>query len=121
VIYDDVTNSRDFTYVDNVIQMNNLAACWERSNLPTAIIFNTAVGERNDLNMLTRYLKQYLSEFDSDIADVEIKYGSNRLGDIPHSLAGIEKAKTLLGYSPSHNLQQGLKKAVKWYCENLLK
>jgi UDP-N-acetylglucosamine 4-epimerase len=122
----DGTNSRDFTYIDNVIQMNHLAACWDKSNLPTAnsqqpeaIVFNTAVGDRNDLNMLVNYLKQYLSEFDPEIANVAIKYGSNRQGDIPHSLASINKAQTLLGYKPSHNLQQGLKEAVKWYWENL--
>jgi len=126
VINGDGTNSRDFTYIDNVIQMNHLAACWERSNLPTAnsqqptaMVFNTAVGERNDLNMLTKYLKQYLSEFDPYVADVEIKYGANRLGDIPHSLASIEKAKDYLGYKPTHNLQEGLKEAVEWYWENL--
>ncbi len=126
----DGTNSREFTYIDNVIQMNHLAALWDRkSNLSGAepalseaegaIVFNTAVGDRNDLNMLVKYLKQYLSEFDPAIANVEIKYGPNRQGDIPHSLASIDKAKDLLGYQPSHNLQQGLKEAVKWYWENL--
>ena len=125
VINGDGTNSRDFTYIDNVIQMNHLAACWERSNLPTAnsqqptaIVFNTAVGERNDLNMLTKYLKQYLSKFDPGIANVEIKYGSNRLGDISHSLASIDNAVSILGYYPSHTLAQGLKKAVNWYWDN---
>ena len=138
LINGDGTNSRDFTYIDNVIQMNHLAALWDRkSNLSVAepalseaepalsgveggaIVFNTAVGDRNDLNMLVKYLKQYLSEFDPAIANVEIKYGPNRQGDIPHSLASIDKAKNLLGYHPSHNLQQGLKEAVKWYWENL--
>ena len=69
--------------------------------------------------MLVHYLKQYLSEFDSTISNVEIKYGLNRQGDIPHSLASIEKAQTLLNYKPTHNLQMGLKEAVKWYWENL--
>lgn len=138
LINGDGTNSRDFTYIDNVIQMNHLAALWDRKNNLSvakpalseaepalsgveggAIVFNTAVGDRNDLNMLVKYLKQYLSEFDPAIANVEIKYGPNRQGDIPHSLASIDKAKNLLGYHPSHNLQQGLKEAVKWYWENL--
>jgi len=114
----DGTNSRDFTYIDNVIQMNHLAATTTHKEA-VGQVFNTAVGDRNDLNMLVNYLKQYLSEFDSAIANVEIKYGPNRQGDIPHSLASIEKAQTLLGYKPSHNLQLGLKEAVNWYWENL--
>ena len=60
-----------------------------------------------------------LSEFDSKIADIEIVYGPNRAGDIPHSLASIDKAKNLLGYDPQFSIQQGLKEAVGWYWENL--
>jgi UDP-N-acetylglucosamine 4-epimerase len=119
LINGDGTNSRDFTYIDNVIQMNHLAANWNRGNHKDAIVFNTAVGERNDLNMLVNYLKAYLSEFDSDIAKVEIKYGPNRQGDIPHSLASIDKARELLAYEPTHNLSAGLKEAVKWYWKHL--
>ena len=118
VINGDGTNSRDFTYIDNIIQMNHLAATTTNKKA-IGEIFNTAVGDRNDLNKLVHYLKQYLSEFDSAISNVEIKYGSNRQGDIPHSLASIEKAQMLLDYEPSHNLQVGLKEAVKWYWENL--
>ena len=118
VINGDGSNSRDFTYIDNVIQMNNLAA---NTSNPNAVnqIFNTAVGERNDLNMLIKYLKRFLSSFDPDIADVEIKYAPNRKGDIPHSLASIEKAKTILNYNPLFNLENGLKLAVDWYWKNL--
>ena len=126
VINGDGTHSRDFTYIDNVIQMNHLAACWERSNLsttksqqPTANVFNTAVGERNDLNMLVKYLKKHLSDYDPEIACVEIKHVTNRIGDIPHSLASIDKAKQILNYCPSYSLEQGLKKAVEWYWNNL--
>jgi UDP-N-acetylglucosamine 4-epimerase len=64
-------------------------------------------------------LKIYLSEFDSKIADVEIVYGPNRIGDIPHSLASIEKAKKELNYNPEYSFELGLKEAVKWYWENL--
>jgi UDP-N-acetylglucosamine/UDP-N-acetylgalactosamine 4-epimerase len=119
LINGDGTSSRDFTYIDNVIQMNHLAANWTRGEHKDAIVFNTAVGERNDLNMLVNYLKEYLSEFDSEIANVEINYGPMRLGDIPHSHASIDKAREILGYNPTHNLQAGLKEAVKWYWENL--
>ncbi len=118
VINGDGEYSRDFTYIDNVIQMNILAM--ESSN-PAAIntVYNTAYGERTTLNQLVEYLKEYLSEFDSAIANVEIKHGPNRAGDIPHSLANIDKAKSLLGYDPEYSMKQGLKEAVKWYWENL--
>ncbi len=82
-------------------------------------VFNTAAGERNDLNQLFGYLREYLSEYDPAIADIEPVYGPFRKGDIPHSLASIEKARRLLGYEPTFNLQQGLKIAVEWYWGNL--
>jgi UDP-N-acetylglucosamine 4-epimerase len=65
------------------------------------------------------YLKEYLSEFDANIANVAVKNGPNRVGDIPHSHASVAKAKQLLNYNPQFSLQQGLKEAVKWYWENL--
>lgn len=118
VINGDGEYSRDFTYIDNVIQMNLLAM--ETTN-PEAVntVYNTAYGERTTLNQLVQYLKEYLSEYDSAIADVEVKHGPNRAGDIPHSLANIDKAKNLLGYDPEFSMEQGLKEAVKWYWENL--
>lgn len=110
--------SRDFTYIDNVIQMNELAML---TKSPESIntVYNTAVGDRTTLNELVAYLKEYLSEFDTDIANISVVHGPNRLGDIPHSLASVEKAKNLLNYQPSHNIQTGLKEAVKWYWDNL--
>lgn len=118
VINGDGTNSRDFTYIDNVIRMNHLAALTQNKDA-IGEVFNTAVGERADLNTLTALLKQYLSAFDAKIAEVKVSYGPERAGDISHSLASIEKAKRLLGYEPSHTLGQGLKESVKWYWENL--
>lgn len=110
--------SRDFTYIDNVVQMNLLAL--ETMN-PEAEnqVYNTAFGERTTLNELVANLKEFLSEFDSAIADVPVVHGPNRVGDIPHSLACIDKAKTLLGYAPQFSMRDGLKAAVKWYWENL--
>ncbi|KMQ59142.1 Vi polysaccharide biosynthesis protein VipB/TviC [Chryseobacterium sp. BLS98] len=110
--------SRDFTYIDNVIQMNELAMLTEN---PEAVntVYNTAVGDRTTLNSLIGYLKKYLSEFDEKIADVEVIYGPNRVGDIPHSLASVEKAEKLLGYKPTHTIEKGLKEAISWYWENL--
>ncbi|SHI62423.1 SDR family oxidoreductase [Flavobacterium haoranii] len=118
IINGDGNYSRDFTYVDNVIQMNELAM---NTTNPNAIntVYNTAVGDRTTLNDLVHYLKEYLSAYDTAIAQVEVVHGPNRLGDIPHSLASVEKAKSLLGYRPTHTIGQGLKEAVAWYWEHL--
>ena len=116
VINGDGNFSRDFTYIDNVIQMNELALFTEN---PEAIntVYNTAFGERTTLNELVNGIKENLAVFDSEIANVAIVYGENRIGDIPHSLASIDKAKNLLGYNPKFSMRQGLKEAVKWYWE----
>lgn len=118
VINGDGNYSRDFTYIDNVIQMNELAMLTEN---PEAIntVYNTAFGDRTTLNDLIGYLKDLLAEYDSEIANVEVVHGPNRAGDIPHSLASIDKASGLLGYDPKYSLQAGLKEAVKWYWANL--
>lgn len=110
--------SRDFTYVDNVIQMNIRAM--ETTN-PGAVnqIYNTAYGERTTLNQLVGYLKEFLTEYDPAIEKIESTHGPNRTGDIPHSLASIDKARSLLGYDPQFSMREGLKEAVKWYRENL--
>jgi UDP-N-acetylglucosamine 4-epimerase len=76
------------------------------------------VGDRTNLLELTQLLKKYLSEFDPKIANVEIVHGPNRAGDIPHSLASVEKAQEFLGYKPSHRLGEGLKEAVGGYLES---
>ncbi|WP_163407820.1 SDR family oxidoreductase [Flavobacterium ajazii] len=118
VINGDGNYSRDFTYIDNVIQMNALAISAKK---PEAVntVYNTAFGDRNTLNDLVGYLKKYLSEYDSKIADVPVIYGEERVGDIPHSLASIHKAEKMLGYNPEYSLEAGLKEAVKWYWNNL--
>jgi UDP-N-acetylglucosamine 4-epimerase len=118
LINGDGNYSRDFTYIDNVIQMNELAMTTQN---PEAIntIFNTAYGERNTLNNLVDYLKKFLSAYNPKIANVPIEYGPNRAGDIPHSLASIEKAKVLLGYDPQFSLEEGLKESIDWYWKHL--
>lgn len=118
LINGDGNYSRDFTYIDNVIQMNELAMTTQN---PEAVntVFNTAYGDRNTLNNLVDYLKGFLSAYDPRIADVAIEYGPNRAGDIPHSLASIDKAKALLGYDPQFSLQEGLKEAIDWYYKNM--
>jgi len=118
VINGDGNYSRDFTYIDNVIQMNELAMT---TTNPEAIntVYNTAFGDRTTLNDLVKYLKEFLSEYDPEIATIEVIHGPNRTGDIPHSLASIDKAKNLLGYNPQYSLRDGLREAVKWYWYNL--
>jgi UDP-N-acetylglucosamine 4-epimerase len=118
IINGDGNYSRDFTYIDNVIQMNELAM---NTLNPEAIntVYNTAYGDRTTLTQLVLLLKENLKQFNSKIADVEVIHGPNRAGDIPHSLASIEKAKKNLGYSPQYSIEQGIKEAVSWYWENL--
>ena len=118
VINGDGEYSRDFTYIDNVVQMNMLAMT---STNPEAVnqVYNTAFGERTTLNQLVGYLKEFISEFDTEIAKVEVVHGPNRVGDIPHSLACIDKAKRLLHYNPQYSMRDGLKEAIKWYWKNI--
>ena len=118
VINGDGNYSRDFTYIDNVIQMNELALFTENTKA-LHTVFNTAVGDQTTLNELVQNLKNYLSKFDVAIASIQPVYGPNRIGDIPHSLASIKKAEELLGYSPSHSFEKGLEEAVDWYWKNL--
>lgn len=109
--------SRDFTYIDNVIQMN-LRAMETTNHEAVNQIYNTAYGERTTLNQMVDYLREYLGEYDPEIKKIEPTHGPNRAGDIPHSLASIDKARRLLGYDPKFSLKEGLKEAVKWYKEN---
>ena len=118
VINGDGNYSRDFTYIDNVIQANLLSIVTTNVKAINTV-YNVAYGDRNTLNDLMRYLKEYLSEFDSKISNIQVINGPNRDGDIPHSHASIKKAKENLNYNPQFTLQQGLKEAVKWYWENL--
>lgn len=118
VINGDGSYSRDFTFIDNVLQMNMLAATTEnKSALNT--IYNVACGDTTTLNDLAMYLKDILSRYNPEIANVEILHGANRKGDIPHSKASIAKAEKMLGYHPEYNVRQGLEKACEWYVKNL--
>jgi UDP-N-acetylglucosamine 4-epimerase len=98
--------------------MNELAMTTQNSAAINTV-YNTAYGDRTTLNELVNYLKEYLTKWDPKIADVPVVYGPNRNGDIPHSLASIEKAKNLLGYNPQFSIKNGLKEAVAWYWQHL--
>ncbi|MDR2915253.1 MAG: SDR family oxidoreductase [Tannerella sp.] len=118
VINGDGEYSRDFTYIKNVIQMNLLALSTTNKDAINQV-YNTAYGERTTLNQLVAYLKEYLGVYDPAILNVQEEHGPNRLGDIPHSLASVDKAKKLLNYNPEYSMKDGLKEAVQWYWENL--
>ena len=118
IINGDGTYSRDFTYIDNVLQANYLALTTQNAEALNTV-YNVACGASTTLNQLVDYLKEYLSAFDPEIARIEAVHAPNRVGDIPHSLAAIDKARKLLGYNPRYSMQQGLKEAVAWYRQNL--
>jgi UDP-N-acetylglucosamine 4-epimerase len=117
IINGDGYNSRDFTYIDNVIRMNILAL-ETKDSYAINQIYNTAGGERTTINQLSNYIKQILSGYDSSISEIQPQHGPNRLGDIPHSLASIEKAKNRLGYLPVKSFEEGLKETVAWYWDS---
>ena len=118
IINGDGLYSRDFTYIDNIIQLNILSILTKN---PRSLnqVYNGAFGEQTNLNELTNLIKIFLSNYDKNILDIKPIHGKFREGDIPHSLACIKKSKKLLNYSPTHNLENGLKESIKWYYENL--
>ena len=118
VIYGDGEQSRDFTYIDNVIQANELAATTAN---PEALntVYNVAFGENTTVNYLIEILKENLGRFDPEILKVEPDHQAVRVGDILHSLASIDKARNLLGYNPQFSIKAGLEIAINWYWENL--
>lgn len=118
LINGDGTVSRDFTYIDNVVQANHLAAIVQSKEALNQV-YNVAHGERTTLNQLFFSIRALAGKFDNEILTIEPVYGPVRSGDIAHSLASIEKAKKLLGYAPNQNVAEGLREAVKWFWDNL--
>lgn len=114
VINGDGSYSRDFTYIDNVIQANELAATTDN---PDALntVYNVACGERTDLNTMVAVLKENLARFDPEIANIEAEFGPARAGDVPHSEADVGKARQLLEYAPRYGFKDGIHNAVGWY------
>jgi UDP-N-acetylglucosamine/UDP-N-acetylgalactosamine 4-epimerase len=118
LINGDGSISRDFTYIDNVLQVNHLAAVTKNKNALNQV-FNVAHGERTSLKELYYLIRELLGKYDNEIFAIEPAFGPFRKGDIPHSQASIEKAQSLLGYSPTFDVLKGLEDAVKWYWNNL--
>lgn len=112
VINGDGTYSRDFTYIDNVVQANKLALFTTKSSALDQV-YNIGAGQRTTLNELWGRIKELTC------LDADAEYGPVRSGDIPHSLADITKARTLLGYDPAVTVLEGLELASKWYKANL--
>jgi UDP-N-acetylglucosamine 4-epimerase len=117
VINGDGSYSRDFTYIDNVIHANELAAVAPLA--PHGRVFNVAVGAKMTLDELFIALREILSKFDETIGGIEPIHGPERPGDIPHSLASIDRARKILGYEPLVDTRQGLEQACLWYKDNL--
>ena len=114
ILHGDGSQSRDFTYIDNVIQANELAATTKNPNSLNQV-YNVACGSQSFLIELVEDLKSLLANFDPEIKNIAVINGPERVGDVKHSLASVEKAKELLGYNPSHNLKEGLNSAIDWY------
>ena len=120
VINGDGNYSRDFTYIDNVMQMNYLAMTTQNIEAVNQV-YNTAVGDRITIKQMTETIQSGLTDYDPKIQEIDIKFGPTRAGDVPHSQASIEKAKRMLGYQPTHNFKQGIAASLEWYYKNLKK
>ena len=118
VINGDGSYSRDFTYIDNVLQANHLAALVQDQSAVNQV-YNVAYGERTNLIELFELVRHLIAGFDSEVMGINPVYETVRAGDIPHSLASIGKAKRLLGYNPTHTVREGLAEAIQWYRANL--
>lgn len=118
IINGDGSNSRDFTYIDNIIHINMLAL---ETLSPKAFnqIYNGAGGENTSVLELEQLITKNLSAYDNCIDSIVPIFGPNRIGDIKHSKASISKAKELLGYTPVCTFEDGLKKTIYWYLTNL--
>ncbi|WP_029133791.1 SDR family oxidoreductase [Sedimenticola selenatireducens] len=114
----DGETSRDFCFINNTVQMNLLAAT---TSNPEAVnqVYNVAFGVRTTLNQLFREIRERLARHHEHVAGVQPEYVEFRAGDVRHSLADISKATALLGYAPTHDLQQGLDVTTQWFIEEL--
>ncbi|MCG7964667.1 MAG: NAD-dependent epimerase/dehydratase family protein [Candidatus Thiodiazotropha taylori] len=114
----DGETSRDFCYIDNAVQANLLAATTTNPDA-TNQVYNVAVGDRTSLNQLFTKIRDILADRFDYLSDLAPVYRDFRAGDVRHSLANIDKASSLLGYQPSHNIDQGLTEAMSWYVDDL--
>jgi len=118
VINGDGSQSRDFTYIDNVIQANMLAATTQNQDAFNQV-YNVAYGMQTDLNELLKLITKELAFYKPIVMGIRPIYGTERIGDVKHSHADISKAERLLNYQPEYSLASGMKKAIEWYAANL--
>lgn len=114
----DGETSRDFCYIENVVQANILAALSENKEALNQI-YNVAVGDRTTLKELYKYLHENLLSEYTHLASFSATYRDFRAGDVRHSLADVSKARNLLGYNPDYHVKDGLKLAMDWYMDKL--
>ncbi|MDP3420862.1 MAG: LPS biosynthesis protein WbpP, partial [Thiobacillus sp.] len=114
----DGETSRDFCYIDNVIQANLLAATSTHAEAANQV-YNVAVGDRTTLNQLFEAIRSLLAPKFPHLAGFKPVYRDFRAGDVRHSLADISKAQTRLGYAPTHRIGEGLAEAMDWYVNDL--
>jgi UDP-N-acetylglucosamine 4-epimerase len=114
----DGETSRDFCFIDNVIQANLLAAMADHPDASNQV-YNVALNDRTSLKQLYQMLRDLLVERFPHLRDHQPEYADFRKGDVRHSQADISKATSLLGYQPTHRIDEGLQQALDWYLENL--
>ena len=114
----DGETTRDFCYVQNVVQANLLCACTDNANAINQV-YNVAVGGRTSLNQLLEMMRQVLLPKFPHLQGFAPVYRDFRAGDVRHSQADISKSQRLLDYCPSHTIQQGLAEAIDWYVASL--
>ncbi len=117
VIFGDGTNSRDFCYVDNIVQANLLAATCDLVATNTA--YNCGCNGRTDLKQLFVLVRDNLAKAYPEVANIEPVYEPPRAGDVAHSQAAIEKVGAALGYQPTHFTAEGIAETVRWYVQAL--
>lgn len=117
-IHGDGEQTRDFTYIENVLHANECALQTQNEEAFNQV-FNVAYGQRTSVNQIVKKLQHLLAEKDPGIQSVEIVYGPARQGDVRDSLADVSKAKRLMGYNPEFDVLQGIERAIDWYWEDL--
>ena len=118
VVFGDGNQTRDFTYIDNVIRANNLAAVTDNKEA-LGEVFNVACGQSISVNSVLDILKKYLADYVPSVSDIAAQYDPPRIGDVRASLASIDKAEALLGYKPALDFEMGIKEAIDWYYKSL--
>ena len=117
IINGDGKHSRDFTFIENVVQANIKAALSDNKKSINQV-FNVAFGENTNLLELVYAIKEGIKSLGIDASESKVNHGSDRRGDVKHSLADVSKAKNLIGYNPLFSFKKGIEVTVNWYIDN---